>query len=123
MDFEFRSLKVYQEAKAFHAQIQEILKTEKPNRILSDQLNRASLSIVLNIAEGYGRFHKADKRNFYVNARGSLNEVMACLDILFNSQISEDLLNKAIEDTLAPHNLLFSRIRPLYFNGTISLTP
>lgn len=97
MDFEFRSTTIYQKAMNFHTQIQAILQEKKPNRILQDQLTRASTSIVLNIAEGYGRFHKADKRNFYVNARGSLNEVVACLDILFEQKISDQLLNEASE--------------------------
>jgi len=86
-DFEFRTTAIYQKAMGFHAQIQTIIQEKQPHRILQDQLIRASTSIVLNIAEGYGRFHKADKRNFYVNARGSLNEVVACLDILFHSEI------------------------------------
>jgi len=43
------------------------------------------MSILLNIAEGSGRFTKADKKNFYVNARGSAYECAACLQ-LFKSK-------------------------------------
>lgn len=32
---------------------------------LADQLRRASTSIVLNIAEGYGRYHYLDSLRFY----------------------------------------------------------
>jgi len=49
---------------------------------LRDQLKRASTSIVLNIAEGASRQSPADKRRFYLIARGSLGEVGAALDIL-----------------------------------------
>lgn len=42
---------------------------------LSDQLKRAAASITANIAEGFGRFHYADKIRFYLQARGSLKEV------------------------------------------------
>jgi four helix bundle protein len=36
---------------------------------LADQFTRASLSIVLNIAEGAGKHSKPDKRRYYSTAR------------------------------------------------------
>ncbi len=52
------------------------------NRILKDQLERASLSVVLNIAEAGGRRSRRDKARYYAIARGSATEVAALLDIL-----------------------------------------
>ena len=49
---------------------------------LRDQLDRASISIVLNIAEGCGRRSPADKGRFYAMARGSATECAAILDLL-----------------------------------------
>jgi len=49
---------------------------------LRDQLDRASVSIVLNIAEGAGRFSPPDKARFYGIARGSATECGALLDLL-----------------------------------------
>ena len=49
---------------------------------LRDQLDRASASIVLNIAEGAGRVSGRDKARFYSIARGSAMECAAILDIL-----------------------------------------
>jgi four helix bundle protein len=46
------------------------------------QLDRASASIVLNLAEGAGRRTAADKCGFYVIARGSAMECAAILDVL-----------------------------------------
>jgi four helix bundle protein len=52
------------------------------NRIVKDQLERASLSVVLNIAEAGGRRSRRDKARFYAIARGSATEVAALLDVL-----------------------------------------
>jgi len=49
---------------------------------LRDQLDRASVSIVLNIAEGAGRIAPAQKAHFYAIARGSAVESGAALDLL-----------------------------------------
>ena len=46
---------------------------------LRDQIDRASASVVLNIAEGAGRMARADKRRFYEIARGSVTETAARL--------------------------------------------
>jgi four helix bundle protein len=52
------------------------------NRIVRDQLERASLSVVLNIAEAGGRRSRRDKARHYAIARGSATEVAALLDVL-----------------------------------------
>lgn len=48
---------------------------------LADQFTRASLSVVLNIAEGAGKHSKLDKRRYYMTARGSATESAALLDV------------------------------------------
>ena len=47
-----------------------------------DQLDRASTSIVLNLAEGNGKFTPPDRRRFFDLARGSALECAAALDVL-----------------------------------------
>lgn len=81
--FDFEKFNVYVKAKSFSREIFELLELlpRREYRII-DQLSRASLSIPLNIAEGAGRYSKADKRNFYTIARGSVFECVALLDIL-----------------------------------------
>ncbi|MBY0470262.1 four helix bundle protein [bacterium] len=54
---------------------------------IKDQLVRASLSIVLNIAEGSGKPTQADRRRFYAIALGSNREVQALLAILKQSTL------------------------------------
>jgi len=59
---------------------------------LRDQLDRASISIVLNIAEGCGRRSPADKGRFYSMARGSTTECAAILDLLGARGLVDDRL-------------------------------
>lgn len=49
---------------------------------LRSQLDRASVSIALNIAEGAGRRTAADKAHFFTIARGSATESAAALELL-----------------------------------------
>lgn len=82
MAFAFEKLVVYQKSVDFADQI--CAKTETFSRgygFLVDQLNRASLSIAANIAEGNGRFSKADRRNFFIIARGSIQECVPLLEL------------------------------------------
>ncbi|HEY4284737.1 MAG TPA: four helix bundle protein [Chthoniobacterales bacterium] len=53
------------------------------------QLDRASTSIPLNIAEGNGKFTSADRCRFFDNARGSALESSACLDVIVAKQFGE----------------------------------
>jgi four helix bundle protein len=82
MAFMFEKLEVYQKAVDFAEQVISLMKQfPKGYYFLSDQLNRASLSISTNIAEGNGRFTKNDRRNFFMIARGSSQECVPLLEI------------------------------------------
>ena len=60
-------------------------------RHLADQLSRAGLSVVNNIAEGAGKFSPGDKRRYYLAASGSASECAAMLDVCFRrGLISEE---------------------------------
>ena len=75
----FEGLACYQHAlnllRAAYQLAKEMPNYERYN--LSDQLRRASLSTLLNIAEGYGRYHYLDKIHFFYYARGSLCETLS----------------------------------------------
>ena len=81
--FMFEKLEVYR--KALDLVNQTISLSEslpKGYYSLKDQLIRAALSVPTNIAEGNGRWHKRDKHNFFVIARGSCFECVPILQIL-----------------------------------------
>jgi len=82
--FDFEKFDVYVKSKQLVKEIATLIASLKnANSRLIDQLQRASLSIPLNIAEGAGRYSKADKKNFYIIARGSVFECVAIIDIIY----------------------------------------
>ena len=80
--FDHEKLRVYQETLAFASWAEVVLERAKKSSPLHDQLDRARTSILLNIAEGNGRFTSPDRCRFFDTARGSVLECAACLDLL-----------------------------------------
>jgi four helix bundle protein len=56
-------------------------------REVCDQLDRASLSTLLNTAEGNGKRQRPVRAKFFDDARGSATECAACLDALVAKKI------------------------------------
>jgi four helix bundle protein len=80
--FDHEKLRAYQEALRFAAWVDPVLE-ELPARLSArDQLDRASTSIALNIAEGNGKRGHKDRCRYLDIARGSTVECAACLDVL-----------------------------------------
>jgi four helix bundle protein len=80
--FDHERLKVYQEAISFVGWCEDILQRCPDKAAVKDQLDRASSSIPLNIAEGRGKWSSRDRCRFLEIARGSAVECAACLDVL-----------------------------------------
>ncbi|HEX8490897.1 MAG TPA: four helix bundle protein [Chthoniobacterales bacterium] len=80
--FDHEKLDVYREAISFCAWAGEFLINISAKAAAKDQLDRASTSIPLNIAEGNGKFSAKDRARFLEIARGSALECAACLDVL-----------------------------------------
>lgn len=55
--------------------------------ILGNQLIRASDSISANLAEGWSRYSKKDKINFFIIARGSVAEVADWMEKAFERNL------------------------------------
>ena len=80
--FDHEKLEVYREAIALIAWLSELLETLGRVGDVRDQLDRASTSIELNIAEGNGKFSPRDRCKFFDTAHASALECAAGLDIL-----------------------------------------
>ena len=82
MPFAHEQLDVYKLALDFLALADEVVAQLPRGRgHLADQLARASTSIVLNLAEGAGKFSKPDKRRYYLTSVGSTTESAAIFDV------------------------------------------
>lgn len=80
--FDHEKLRVYQDAIAFVVWWTEIA-DRVPNKLsVKDQMERASTSISLNIAEGNGKFSYKDRCRYFDIARASTLECAAALDVL-----------------------------------------
>ena len=90
-EFDHERLDVYQLSLDFLVLAERLLQGLPRGRShVSDQLSRASLSIVLNIAEGAGKVSAGDKRRYYLSARGSATESAALLDVLVRVKLATE---------------------------------
>ena len=80
--FDHEKLDVYQESISFCGWVGAFLETVPGKVAAKDQLDRASTSIPLNIAEGNGKFSTRDRARFIEIARASALECAASLDVL-----------------------------------------
>src|SRR5712691_4824353 len=80
--FDHEKLEVYREAIALVAWLSVLLEATVRVGEVKDQLDRASTSIPLNIAEGNGKYAPKDRCRFFDIAHGSALECAAGLDVL-----------------------------------------
>ena len=89
--FDFEGLTVYQKAKEARKELLKlVIGKHNVDKSLLDQLKRAVLSIILNIAEGTGKSSIHEKRNFFTIARGSTYETAATIDLLKDDGVISD---------------------------------
>ena len=82
-DFFYRKLLVYQHAMMLLEDVYQLTKKFPSSEMhgLTNQIQRAAVSIPSNIAEGMGRFSIKDRIRFIDISNGSLMEVMCQLEI------------------------------------------
>ena len=82
-EFPFKQMQVYQMARAAAVDADVIARSlERHYWPVSSQLLRASMSVMLNLAEGSGEYATREKARFYRMSRRSCYEVAAVIDHL-----------------------------------------
>jgi four helix bundle protein len=95
--FDFEKLEVYQVVKGQNLKVLTLISQSTSIDIyIKDQWKSASISILLNLAEGTGRMSVQDKKHYYTIARGSVFECAAILDLLHDMKIVEEELYKEL---------------------------
>ncbi len=98
--FRFKKFKVYQDAKMFCSLTNKIIKDNIINKEpkLADQISRATISIILNIAEGSGSSSDIEFARYITISIKSAYEVVAGFDIALQLNLIKIQDNKLIED-------------------------
>ena len=111
--FDFEKLDVYQKVRSTNVLILKYLDQKSvQDSYLEDQLKRAALSIMLNLAEGVGRRTKPDKRRFINVARSSLFETVSILQILLDmNMMQKDLYDKLYSEYTSISKMLLALYR------------
>src|SRR5438094_9535377 len=88
--FDHEKLNVYQASLKFVSWATELASKVEGKAAVKEQLDCASTSVPLNIAEGNGKFAVKDRCRFLDFARGSALECAACLDVLIAKRLSDE---------------------------------
>ena len=89
---QFEDLKAWQKARELTNGIYQVCKTAplKNDFGLRDQLQRASVSAMTNLAEGFDRVGEGEKLQFWNIARASAGEVKSLLYVLQDNQLANE---------------------------------
>jgi four helix bundle protein len=111
--FDFEKLDLYQVAREQNLKVLKFIYTNKEiDEYIRDQWKRASLSMILNLAEGTGRMTNADKKNFLTISRGSVFESVAILDTIKGlNQIDENLFKEFYDNYETISKMLLGMFR------------
>ena len=105
---DYKKLDVWKKAHDMYLHVKRSIAIKLPKDEkyeLSSQLQRAALSVPLNIVEGCGRFTDKDFAHFLDNSLGSINETDYCCFVAFElnyiSKEEYDIINKLVNEVRA----------------------
>jgi four helix bundle protein len=122
--FDHEKLDVYQVELQFLAWVTPLLEEIRVSSASScevrDQLDRGSLSMLLNTAEGNGKRQNRSRAKFFDDARGSTTECAACLDALVaKSLASPDRIREGKEMLFRIASMLTKLVERFSGNWTV----
>lgn len=88
--YSFEELECWKSAKQLTVEIYRLRGVIATDSALKDQLRRAALSVMNNIAEGFGRFSSKEKIRFLEIAQSSANEVKSMIYLMQELQYIND---------------------------------
>jgi four helix bundle protein len=110
--FDHEKLDVYRESISFIAWLSVLLEETVRVGEVKEQLDRASTSIPLNIAEGNGKYSPKDRCRFFDIAHGSALECAAGLDVLVaKRKVTADQTRAGKESLQQVVRMLFGLIK------------
>src|SRR5919197_581359 len=115
--FDHEKLNVYQVSLAFNEWVGELLPSIEAKAAAKDHLDRAATSVLLNIAEGNGKFSKRDRARFFDIAPGSALEAAASLDVLVSRKLVTSMqITSAKEQLIQIVNMLVGLLKGLGYD-------
>jgi len=110
--FNHEKLEGYQISIQFIEWLNPVWKLINNNHELMDQINRASISIALNIAEGNAKSYPKERKRFFEISRASALECAACLDIAtVKTLITDEKANEGKDFLLSIVNIVSKLIQ------------
>jgi four helix bundle protein len=120
----FEDLRVWREARALSALVDEACTTHplRRNYGLADQMRRAAVSVVSNIAEGFDRRSAPSFRHFLLIAKGSVAELSAQLYLCHDRNYLEPMTVASLQERVTNvSRMLWGLIR--YLEGFGARSP
>lgn len=105
----FEDLNAWVEARKLFQMINRICQKSEVKKEfnLVNQIRSSSVSIMANIAEGFGRYGLKDSKQFYIMSRGSIAETQSHLYVLKDLElISESEFNEIYEHSVIVNKLV-----------------
>ncbi len=109
----FEDLIAWQEARKLVNLIYDLTqKNSFKDFSLAHQIQKAAVSVMANISEGFGRYSFKDSKQFFTMARGSIAEVQSHLYVILDRKmISGEAFKNIYEQSIKTSKLINGLIR------------